>query len=945
MYRQSLGMKRLQLPVFLLFASILFSQSKADSLLHVLPTLKEDSTKVEAYFQLIDEYYRKDLNKALYYATKAEELSENLGLVLKLANAKRNAAYMLTNLKHYDQAKEKYNSALLIFTEVGDRVGIMDVKTELGKIARIQSKNEVAFELFFEVLTLAKNAGDKNREAIIYNYIGSAYKSQKQYQKALENYESALSLVRELDIKPGISACLTNLANTYNEIKEYDKAIRYHEQALELKMEMGDNLGEARVLNNLGVVYNNMEQYPTAENYFNQASALAKKVNETILLIEIEYGLAVSAFGNGFYEQSVKMANRVLANLDSTANLDTKIEIHRFLSKVYGELGKFNNAHKSAVTAMGLSDSLYNEKIVLVTNDLEAKYQNEQKIKEIALLESDKEVQALQLSKRVNERNFIIVIALIMLILAGLLFNQFRIKQKANKKLKELDRLKSNFFANISHEFRTPLTLIQGPIERLEQSPDEKLSMDNIKMIRRNTNRVLKLVNQLLDLSKIDEGNLKLEPTEGDVYKCLRAATSSFNSHAAERRMDYRLQIPQTVLWASFDRDKLEKITYNLLSNAFKFSDDGAVISFEATYHGQDLQIQVSDSGKGIPKEELPFIFDRFYQVDSSTTRDQEGSGIGLSLSKDLVELMDGTITVNSELDKGTFFIFHLPIQEIKTGQEESVDKVVSVTKRIPKPEPFVLTKEDKRALPRILLIEDNEDMRHFIMENLVPLFKVTQATDGKVGLRSALAHPPDLIITDLMMPKMDGIELCKKLKTDVNTSHVPIIMLTAKAGMDNKLVGLKTGADDYLTKPFDPNELLARTKNLIEQRQKLRKLFSNKEITTNPKMVTVTSIDQKFLERVLSLLEEEFSYGDFGVPQMQEALAMSKSQLHRKLKALTDEGPGELLRNFRLKRAAQLLSQKADTVTQIAYSVGFNDLSYFTRRFKELYGVVPSAY
>ena len=938
-------MKWLLLPFWLLSASLMFSQFKADSLLHVLPTLKEDSTKVQTYLYLVDEYYRKDLKTALDYAKKAEELAEKLGLALKLAQAKRNTGYMLTSLREYRQAKEKYKAALLVFSELDDYAGIMDVKTELGKIARMQSKNEEAFTLFFESLALAKNEGDKSREAIIYNHIGAVYANQKQYQKAIENYESALALVKELDIKPGISACLTNLANIYNEIKAYDDAIRYHKLALELKRETGDKLGEARVLNSLGGVYNNLEQYDTAENNFGQAHILAKAVGDAKLRYEIEYGLAASAFGKGDYGPSVKMATNALAKLDSTATLETQVKIHRLLSQAYGELREFDKAHNNAVAVIGLSDSFYNEKIVLTTNDLEAKYQNEQKTKEIALLASEKDLQALKLNKRINERNGIIAFSIIMLLLAALLYNQYRIKQKANKKLKELDRLKSNFFANISHEFRTPLTLIKGPIERLEQNPDEKLSKDTVKMIRRNATRVLKLVNQLLDLSKVDEGNLKLEPTEGDVYKCLRAATFSFNSHAAQRQIDYKVQIPRTILWTSFDRDKLEKIVYNLLSNAFKFSDDGSVISFEAVYSEQDLQIQVADSGKGISEEDLPFIFDRFYQADSSSTREKEGSGIGLSLSKNLVELMDGTITVSSEVDKGSFFVVHLPLQEIKTRQATMVDEVTQTANITPWAESVELVEEDHRDLPSILLVEDNMDMRHFIKENLVKLYKIDEANNGKIGFNNAIANPPDLIITDLMMPKMDGIELCKRLKTNVHTCHIPVIMLTAKAGIENKIEGLETGADDYLTKPFNGNELLARTKNLIEQRKKLRELFADKKLHIDPKKVTVTSIDQKFLEQLLALLEVNHSHGDFGVPQMQEALAMSKSQLHRKLKALTDEAPGELLRNFRLKRAAQLLSQKADTVTQIAYGVGFNDLSYFTKCFKELYGVVPSSY
>lgn len=938
-------MKYLLLTFWLLSASFLFSQSKADSLLRILPTLKEDSVKVQTYLDLVNETFRNDLTLALEYATKAEELSEKLGLVKKLAIAKRNKGYMLTDLRQYTQAEEKYNEALSIFSELNYATGIVDVKMDLGKTAMLQSKNEEAFKLFFEALALIKNEGDQNREAILYNAIGGIYKKQKQYKKAIENYGLALELVRELDIKPGISACLTNMADTFNHMEDYDKAIEYHNWALELKREIGDKLGEARVLNSLGIVYNNLGHYKNAEGHFTRANNLAKEVGDTWLIAATEYGLSSSAFGKGDFQESIEMANRVLKNIEVFEDPNFEVEVYEGLAETYGKIGSFEKAYSSAMEVNKLSDSLYNEKIITVTNDLEARYQNEQKVKEIALLESDKELQELQLTQRINERNAIIAFAMLALLLAGLLYNQYRLKQNANKKLRELDRLKSNFFANISHEFRTPLTLIQGPIEQLEQNPDERLSMENIKMIRRNASRVLKLVNQLLDLSKIDEGNLKLQPTEGDVYKCLRAATSSFNSHAAQRHIDYRVQIPSAVLWVSFDRDKLEKIAYNLLSNAFKFSEDGSVISFEVSYDEQNLEIQVSDTGKGIPQEELPFIFDRFYQVDSSATRDQEGSGIGLSLSRDLVELMDGTITVRSDVGKETLFTVQLPLQAIKTGAEEIVATKPHITRQKAKVEPYELLQTDKRLLPRILLVEDNNDMRHFIKETLLHAYKVSEATNGTMGLKDAIVNPPDLVITDLMMPKMDGIELCKKLKTDINTSHVPVIMLTAKAGIQNKLEGLETGADDYLTKPFNARELLVRTKNLIAQRQKLRELFSDQEVLLDPKKITVNSIDQNFLEQLLALFEDKFSEGNFGVVEMQEALAMSKSQLHRKLKALTNEAPGELLRNFRLKRAAQLLSQKADTVTQIAYSVGFNDLSYFTKCFKELYGVVPSAY
>lgn len=523
-----------------------------------------------------------------------------------------------------------------------------------------------------------------------------------------------------------------------------------------------------------------------------------------------------------------------------------------------------------------------------------------------------------------------------------------RLLKVQTEKLKEVDHMKSRLFANISHEFRTPLTLIKGPIDQLEVASDKQLSLANIKMIRRNTDRLLRLVNQLLDLSKLDARSLKLEPAEGNTFKCLRAAASSFSSHAAQRNLDYQIKIPSRLLWTSFDRDKLEKVVYNLLSNAFKFTADDGTVIIDADHSHENLTIAIRDTGKGIPDQKLDYIFDRFYQVDDSYTRDQEGSGIGLALTKELINLMGGQIQVTSEVGQGSEFTVTLPLQEIKT----STSKVSHITEKtgvngngegaVDAVSPEVIIQSPET--PTILIAEDNADMRDYIGEQFKTYYRILEAKNGRDGLEQATRLIPDLIITDLMMPQMDGTEMCKLLKSDERTSHIPVIMLTAKAGLDNKIEGLETGADDYLIKPFEAKELQVRVKNLVTQRQQLRELFSG-GITMDPKQITVTSLDQRFLQKTLDLLEEHYADGEFGVPQMQEALALSKTQLHRKIKALTNHPPGELLRNFRLKRAAQILDKKGENVTQVAYAVGFNNLSYFAKCFKELHGKSPSDY
>ncbi len=934
--------------ILVFFVSIfMFPQSKVDSIHQRLASMPNDSLKVKAYFDLFWESYRRDYKTSLEYALKAEELSRELELPFQLADAHRVKSFPLSGMGRFKESKEELKKALEIFTRLDNKKMIGWVLTEFGWISKTQSNFEEALSYFWDALRISSEIGDKDNMAQNRNYIAGVYVEQKQYNKAIENYKKALGLVEELGIKPGISACLTNLASVYALAGNYEEALNMNTRALELKIAMGDHLGEARVRNNLGSLHSRLGNFVKAEKNFEKALDIATGVGDKKTLSTIQFEMAQFLFDQGNYAKSLEVSNALKNITNPDEELELSVRLRKLLFATYGKLGDYKKAHGNALEWKSLADSLYNKNMLTVTNDLEAKYQSEQQNKEIALLASERQLQELQLSNRENERNVLIALAILSLLILGLLFNQYRIKQKANKELLEINQLKSNFFANISHEFRTPLTLIKGPIEQLEQNPEEKLEREEVKMIRRNTNKVLGLVDQLLELSKIDQDKLQLKPTEGDLYKCLRTAVFSFNSHAAQRHIDYRVEIPNRKLWASFDRDKLEKIIYNLLSNAFKFSEDGAMVSFSTSYANDQLNIQVSDNGKGISEDKLPFIFDRFYQVDGGTTRQHGGSGIGLSLSKDLIELMDGTITVSSEEGKGTFFTVQLPLLKIETREKEGknvIDTNRNVTEE-PQIKPYEFMETDVRGLPQILLVEDNADMRQFIKGNLIQSYRVLEAHDGQKGLEMALSAQPDLLITDLMMPRMDGVELCKHLKENLDTSHIPIIMLTARAGMGNKIEGLESGADDYLTKPFDAKELVTRTQNLIAKQERLKKYFKEAETTVDPAKIATTSLDQKFLEKLLGVLEEEHSDPQFGTPEMQMAMAMSKTQLHRKLKALTNESPGELLRNFRLKRAAHLLANKSDTVTQVAYKVGFNNLSYFAKCFKALHGVSPSSF
>jgi signal transduction histidine kinase/DNA-binding response OmpR family regulator/ligand-binding sensor domain-containing protein len=537
--------------------------------------------------------------------------------------------------------------------------------------------------------------------------------------------------------------------------------------------------------------------------------------------------------------------------------------------------------------------------------------------------------------------------------------------------LAELDRLKSRFFANISHEFRTPLTLILGPLEKLRfRFPDEE-SQIALGMMKRNAHQLLRLVNQLLDLSKLEAGGMKLQACRANIVPVVNGVAYSFESSAGMRKIHLRVSTEQDEIQVFFDRDKLEKILTNLLSNAFKFTPDGGNVVVTLTpspslqmgkgdrggdgssgIGGGFLEISVSDSGIGISEDKLPHIFDRFYQVDDSTTREQGGTGIGLALVKELVELHHGTIRVTSQPGVGTEFTVSLPLgrEHLKsdeivegTGKEEMVMSLSEAVRE------GTVSAQELRAPPDhdtrkclVLIVEDNADVRQYIKDNLPASYSVLEAKDGVEGIEKAKQTIPDLIVSDVMMPKKDGYELCRALKNDEKTSHIPIILLTAKAASENKIEGLETGADDYLIKPFEPKELLARVKNLIDMRRKLRERF-NASVPLKPGEVAVTSIDDAFLTRVMRAVEQHMGDDHFHIGRLGADVGMSRAQLHRKLVALTNQSPGEFIRYIRLHRGMQLLQKDAGTVSEIAYTVGFSDPSYFSKCFHKQFGKAPT--
>lgn len=535
------------------------------------------------------------------------------------------------------------------------------------------------------------------------------------------------------------------------------------------------------------------------------------------------------------------------------------------------------------------------------------------------------------------------------------------------KRDKELSQGKFKFFTNISHEIKTPLTLILAPLENLIMSHEGDVKTYNqLIMMKRNGNRLIHLINQLLDYRKFESGAMKLQAAKGNIVKFTREIFISFKALSEKNNINFEFTAPDSIeVW--YDRDKLEKIIFNILSNAFKFTNEGGKINIKLSSHHQTnsekykngyCDITIEDTGSGIPEKKLKQIFKRFMSEELCPT-EYAGSGIGLNLAKRLINIHKGEILVDSKISANgksgySQFKIRLPLGKdyLKNEQivldfkdSEEISQYAKVNHEIIEHNEIQESETKKGSKNQILLIvEDNDELRSFISSFFKEDFKVYEAKNGKEGLQKAFQLVPDIIISDIMMPIMDGIQFCKKLKNDYRTSHIPIILLTARTPLIFRIEGIETGADDYVTKPFSTLYLKKRVQNLLHNREKLMEKF-RKELLLQPKKITIKSPDDSFLENLLQHIEKNMDNPNLSVEDLGKEIGMSRSNLYRKIKALTGLSIVKFIRDIRVKRAAQLLKEKKLNVNQIAYMTGFQDLDYFRKCFKDEFKVTPTQY
>jgi signal transduction histidine kinase/DNA-binding response OmpR family regulator len=908
-----LSMKKLLILFFLCvsFASI-GQNKKLDSLYQVLESnSKEDSIKV----------------KLVLTIARVEFINNNHGKMLSLAEE----ALSISKKTNYDKGIGKcYTFLAVYYKSIGD----------FDKVADYAMK----------MLEIYEHSTDYEQLERTYTILGLVHDEWGDYEKAKFYHEKSLAISQKTGRKIGMSAAYTNLGIIFSKTKKYDKAIECFSKSLALDEGLRDTTGISTAFVNLAINYQNKENYPSAISYFEKSLSLAKKVNDWQVISSTYEGLAMAYAKTGQYKKGLSYA-------DSSLVFAKKLMDKTLLRDSYSTLAtieKLQNNFKSAITYIELSaiykDSIFSDNKIKQTTDLEKKYETEKKEKEIQLLEQKTKTQNLWRNSLVVGLLFTLVSATIIYLLQRSRTRKAKLlletQQLLNHQMQEADKIKSRLFANISHEFRTPLTLILSPVE--EKLLSEDLSQkDNISFqsIRRSANQLLELINQVLELSKLESGFMKLKAQSGNLYNFIMPILSSFDSMADVGQVRYtkEVRIPESTVL--FDGDKVEKILNNLLANAFRFSPKAGRVEVRIVAAEKEKSVELAIEIKNtsvIPPAALDKIFEPFFQGENAPVRGVQGTGLGLSLVKELVKLHGGDIQVSSHADEGTTFTVMLAF-------EKSTMPTISPAE---KPEAAALAEgrtetnpvETDSAKETILIVEDNQEVRMLIRQGLQIDYNILEASTGKEGVTMAHNHSIDIVVSDVMMPVMNGMELCHLLKNDERTSHLPIILLTARADHESKLEGLRTGADDYVVKPFNMQELQARISNLIAQRKKLIQKY-NQRIVVQPHEITVTPLDERFIQKAIEFVEANLDDPELTVEKMLEGMGMSRTNLNRKIKAITGLSTNEFIQDFRLRRAAMLIEKKADTISQIAYQVGFNDQSYFTRCFKKKFGKTPSEY
>lgn len=988
---RGMRLKAMKYHIIIFFLIISFfsysqSQKKIDSIKGIISLANSDFQKTIEYLRLGYNFSNKD--STIFYYNKSLKIARDNNFPERISSALVSVNIWTEKNVSREKAIEQHHSAIKELIEYNYMPGIANNYFRLGYKYFAISKLDSVQKYVQMGLAISNEIGDNSVTVTGLHTLGNVEYYKGQFKDALNYYKDAEKIcvndsLLKISLKYASILEAIGVVNAY--IENYNNAYDYYLKSKEIVVHHGNQKSIQSLNLRIGSLLFNQDSLDASLTYLNPSIAyfdsfLVKDVNllEGLYIRGSNYlkqsktKLAEKDF-NQLYEIAIKNGNSQYERISyynlgelytKTKAYDKAIKNYKLdyeLSVEFNDIGEQKDALSGLINVFKIKKDYKNlaesfEKYILVKDsidiialegqlaEVESKFQTEKKQNEINKLKAKNIFTEQQKEK---ERNlylggigFTTLVGLFLLLLV-------RNRQKVNKKLREVDQLKTNFFSNISHEFRTPLTLISGPIEdqlmKKDLCDEER---DTFTMVKRNSDRLLELVNQLLEISKIESGGQQIELIKDDLSVFIGALQNGFIYSTEQKQIDYVIKndITKNLVW--FDKDIIEKILVNLISNAVKYTSKKGKIIISSKLKKGHLIFEIKNTGKGLTEEELNNIFERFYQSKNNNA----GSGLGLALVKNLVLLHKGEISVKSTADQWTAFKVKLPVSKEYFNENEIIrNREIDCVEKAGKPEKHnnLIKRNDsgiKEDSTIVLVVDDNTDIRTYISNLCKDSYKILQAENGKEGVGLAIKYVPDIIISDVMMPVMTGIELCNALKNDERTSHIPIVLLTAKAGKENELEGVKTGADDYITKPFNSEILKLKVGNLIESRKKLRNRYSQ-ELVLKPKDIAVTPTDELFFKKIQIILDEHLSNPDFSATSFSNRLIMSRMQLHRKLMAYTGLSTTAFIRSQRLKQAVHILKTSDATINEVAYTVGFNTPSYFIKCFREAYNKTPAEY
>ncbi|MEO9871958.1 tetratricopeptide repeat protein [Ekhidna sp.] len=904
-------------------------------------------------------YYLNDYDSAIEYYSRSLVINEALANKNQIASLLNAMGIVLNTQGNIPEALAYHKKALAINEELENKLGIASNRINMGNLYFSEANFASALEYYLIALAIYEEMGDARRTANVLNNISTVYLNQKNYPLALEGYNKALAINQKSDNKHRVTSNLFNIGLAHKFQNEYDSALEYFTKAHTLASELENRSLMASTKDEIGMTYLLLDQYQLALANAKEGLKIRKELGETSMVLASNYTIAYIYHKMERPHLALKYAKMALSISEETNNLSNVKDASEIMYKSSKSIRDHEAALKYLEKYMTAKDSLFSISKTKEIAKLSAVHELKQKEAENTLLQKEREVIQSNIKVRdalINKQQLWIAIVLSILILlvlfAAFMYRSWQAKKRMSNSIKELNQSQSRWFTNIAHEFRTPLTLVTGPLSNILSREGHQLNtktLEEIKLIKRNGDHLTKLVNEILDISKLEAGVSSITVSETDMSLLVHNILTTFQLQTLEKDINIETNVPES-LFLGIDREKITTVINNLISNALKFTDPGGKITINLTKNEsiEKVVLTVGDTGVGIAPEHQPLVFDRYFQavnsISEKTNMSQGGSGLGLALSYEIVNLLDGEISVESKLGEGSEFTVSLPMNTVaETMSSESPlssasDDIISMER-----ETVTLTE-----ITTVLLVEDHTEMRKYIKDLLTDRYQVIEARDGIEAfeyLTDKSSKSVDLVLSDIMMPGMNGLELVKKIKSELPEKILPIILITARAGEQDKLRGLRVGVDDYVVKPFQAEELLARIENIVVNT--ISRKNAAIEIAADSGLDEISSsYTEKLLLRLENEVIDQVSNSQLSVEYLADFASMHSRTLSRYLKKTTGLTPGKFIRDIRLQLALQFLeTKKYNTVHEIANAVGFESPAHFTQAFIKRYGKRPSEY